>query len=99
MPEAVRATVITLAFTLVATGAYYRIQSQRSGERLDRTKEGWPMLIGIRLWGLLAVGSTIAWLWKPALFRWASYPMPVGVRWVGVAGFAFGVAWLIWMFC
>lgn len=39
--------VISVAFMVV--GGYYRIQSQRSGERLDRTKEGWPILIGVRL--------------------------------------------------
>jgi protein-S-isoprenylcysteine O-methyltransferase Ste14 len=98
MPEAIRATLITFAIAFLAVGGYYRIQSQRSGERLDRTKEGWPILIGIRLFGLLTFGSTIAWLWKPALFGWASYPMPIGARWVGVAGFACSIGWLIWMF-
>ncbi len=98
MPEAVRATLIALSLTFVAVGGYYRIQSQRSGERLDRTKEGWPILIGIRLAGLLTVGSTIGWLWKPALFGWASHSMPATVRWVGVAGFACTVVWLVWMF-
>jgi protein-S-isoprenylcysteine O-methyltransferase Ste14 len=98
MPEPVRATLIALGLAFAAVGGYYRIQSQRSGERLDRTKEGWPILIGIRLSGLLIFGSTIAWLWKPALFGWVSYPMPMGARWVGVAGFACTVAWLIWMF-
>jgi protein-S-isoprenylcysteine O-methyltransferase Ste14 len=98
MPEAVRATLIVLAATFIAGGGYYRIESQRSGERLDRTKEGWPILVGIRLLGLLTFGSTVAWLWKPALFGWASYPIPVGGRWLGVACFACTVAWLIWMF-
>jgi protein-S-isoprenylcysteine O-methyltransferase Ste14 len=98
MPEAVRAILIALSLTFVAVGGYYRIQSQRSGERLDRTKEGWPLLIGIRLSGLLTLGSTMVWLWKPALFGWASHPMPVGARWVGVVGFACTIAWLIWMF-
>jgi protein-S-isoprenylcysteine O-methyltransferase Ste14 len=98
MPEAIHATIVALTLTFVAVGGYYRIQSQRSGERLDRTKEGWPILIGIRLSGLLTLGSTMAWLSKPALFGWASHPMPVGARWVGVAALACTVAWLIWMF-
>jgi protein-S-isoprenylcysteine O-methyltransferase Ste14 len=98
MPEAVRVALIAFSLTFVAVGGYYRIRSQQSGERLDRTKEGWPILIGIRLLGLLTVGSTTAWLWNPALFEWASHPISAGARWVGVAAFACTVAWLIWMF-
>ncbi len=98
MPDAVRTILIALSVLFVAVGGYYRIQSQRSGERLDRTREGWATLIAIRLTGLFTVGSTIVWLYKPALFGWASQPMPPGTRWIGVAGFACSVAWLIWMF-
>jgi len=98
MPETIRATVIVLILTFVVVGGYYRIQSQRSGERLARTKEGWPLLIGIRAVGLLTIGSAISWLWKPTWFAWASYPVPVVMRWVGVAGLAGAITWLIWMF-
>ncbi len=98
MPEAVRATLIAFSFIFVAVGGYYRIQSQRSGESLDRTKEGWPILIGVRLLGLLTVGSTAAWLWKPEWFQWASLPISPGLRWTGVVFFACAIAWLIWMF-
>ena len=94
MPEAVRTALIALTLTFVAIGGYYRIQSQHSGERLDRTREGWPILIGIRLSGLLTLGSTMAWLWKPSLFGWASYPVPAGARWVDVAGLACNVTWV-----
>jgi protein-S-isoprenylcysteine O-methyltransferase Ste14 len=98
MSAAVRYSLIVLSLIFVMVGVFYRIQSQRSGERLDRTKEGWPILIGIRLLGLLTVASTIACLWNPQRFDWASLPFPVAVRWIGVAGFACSVAWLIWMF-
>jgi protein-S-isoprenylcysteine O-methyltransferase Ste14 len=98
MHEAIRFTLIALSLIFAAVGGYYRVQSQRSGERLDRTREGWAILIGIRLLGLLMFGSTAVWLRKPAWFAWASCPIPVWVRWIGVAGFACAVAWLIWMF-
>jgi hypothetical protein len=94
----VRVALIAFSLTFVAVGGYYRIRSQRSGERLDRTKEGWPILIGIRLLGMLTVGSTMAWLWRPALFEWASGPISTSVRWIGVASFACATAWLMWMF-
>ncbi len=98
MPGHLRASVVAILLTLLVVGGYYRIQSQRSGEPLDRTKEGWPLLIGIRLTGLLTVAVTLASLAKPAWFVWASCPLPVMARWVGVAGLAGSVVWLVWMF-
>jgi protein-S-isoprenylcysteine O-methyltransferase Ste14 len=98
MPETVRTSLLMIGFVFLSVGGYYRIQSQRSGERLDRTKEGWPILIGIRLLGLATLVSTALWIWKPALFQWASLPASAGIRRIGVAGFACSVAWLLWMF-
>src|SRR5262245_51551359 len=98
MSEEVRFALIALSFTFFVVAAYYRIQSQRSGESLDRTMEGWPLLIGIRLLGLLAIASTLAWLYNPAWFEWATLPVAESVRWIGVAGFVCAAAWLLWMF-
>src|SRR5437016_1691127 len=98
MPEAVRSSMIAISFAFLATAGYYRIQSQRSGEPLDRYKESWPLMIGIRLAGLLTFGSGAAWLWNPARFQWASLTVAVEVRWIGVAGFACSLVWLVWMF-
>ena len=98
MPEVFRVSLIVISVLFVTVGGYYRVQSQRSGERLDRTKEGWPLLIGIRLTGLLIVGSTVSWLWNPAWLGWSSVPVPEWARWVGLGGFGCSVAWLLWMF-
>ena len=96
--DKIRYSVIALSMVFILIGGYYRVQSQRSGERLDRTKEGWPILIGIRLFGLLTLGSTALWLWNPAWFARVARPLPQSLRWLGVVGFAFAVAWLLWMF-
>jgi protein-S-isoprenylcysteine O-methyltransferase Ste14 len=98
MPQTVRFAVIVCLLTFVALGSYYRVQSQRSREPLDRTKEGWPILIGVRALGFLTAVSTVGWLWKPAWFAWASCPIPLTVRWMGVAALACSVVWLTWMF-
>lgn len=98
MPVAVRWAVIGLSITFVAVGMYHRIRAAQSSDKLDRTKEGWPTLIGMRLAGLATFGSTAAWLWKPEWFAWAAFPLPDGARWIGVGGFALSIAWLIWMF-
>jgi protein-S-isoprenylcysteine O-methyltransferase Ste14 len=98
MPVTVRFALIAISFPFIAVGGYYRFRSQRSGERLDRTKEGWPILIGIRLLGLLTVGSTAVLLWKPEWFQWDFARTSDGIRWIGVLLFVCAVAWLIWMF-
>src|SRR4051794_7771868 len=98
MPSAVRFTLIGLGLMFLAVGIFHRIRAAKSGDRLDRTKEGWPTLIGVRLGGLITFGSTAAWLWNPLWFEWAAFPVPDWVRWIGVAGFALSITWLIWMF-
>lgn len=87
--------IITIAFFIV--GGYYRIRSMRSGEKLDRTKEGLPIMIGLRLAGVAIVGSAF-WIWRGGLFARVTLPVPEWIRWIGVTGYAIGVAWLIWMF-
>lgn len=58
MPESIRASLIALSLIFFVTDVYHRIQSQRSGEALDRTREGVPLMLGIRLLGLVTFGST-----------------------------------------
>jgi protein-S-isoprenylcysteine O-methyltransferase Ste14 len=98
MPPAVRSALITLGLIFLIVGIYHRIRAAQSGDKLDRRKEGWPILIGIRLAGLITFGSTAAWIWDPAWFSWAAVPIPDWARWIGVGGFVFGISWLIWMF-
>jgi len=98
MPSDVRSALIGLGILFLMVGIYHRARSMTSGERLDRTKEGWPLMIGIRLTGAATFGGTIAWLSNPGLFAWAALSVPEWVRWIGVAGFAFSVFWLSWMF-
>jgi protein-S-isoprenylcysteine O-methyltransferase Ste14 len=98
MPPVVRSVLITLGLAFLAIGMYHRIRAAQAGDRLDRTKEGWPILIGMRLAGFITFGSTAAWIWNPAWFAWAAFRMPDWARWIGVGGFFLGIAWLVWMF-
>jgi protein-S-isoprenylcysteine O-methyltransferase Ste14 len=95
---AVRSIVIALSVGFIMAALFYRIRSVRKGERLDRTKEGWPLLIGIRLTGVLFGVWTGALLANPERFAAVRFPVPEAVRWAGVAGFACAIAWLLWMF-
>ncbi len=98
MPPTVRTVLIVFSLTFLAVGVYHRIRAAQSGDKLDRTKEGWPILIGIRLAGLVTLASAAAWMWNPTRFAWAAFPIPDWARWMGVGGFLFGISWLIWMF-
>jgi protein-S-isoprenylcysteine O-methyltransferase Ste14 len=98
MSEEVRVTVIALSLVFVVVGGTYRVRSQQSRESLDRTREGWPLLIGIRVAGFLMLGSIVAWLYNPAWFEPVTLPMPDSVHWLGVACFFISIAWLLWMF-
>ncbi len=92
-----RHAVMALLLIMMAVGAYHRIRSQMSGESLDRTREGWPLLLGIRLvalGGFVAVITTL----NGSLGAWAYVPIPVAIRWLGIAMLAASVAWLSWMF-
>ena len=98
MPPAERSVLIVISLIFLAVGIYHRIRAAQSGDRLDRTKEGWPILIGMRLAGFMTFGSTAVWIWNPRWFAWAAFPIPDWVRWIGVGGFLLGITWLIWMF-
>src|SRR5258708_22568970 len=91
MPAAVRSVLIALSLAFVAVGMYHRIRAAQSGDRLDRTKEGWPILIGVRLAGFTTLGSTAAWIWNPTWFAWAAFPIPDWGRWTGAPRFSFGI--------
>jgi protein-S-isoprenylcysteine O-methyltransferase Ste14 len=98
MTGALRSALIGLSLAFIGVAMYHRIRAAQSRERLDRTKEGLPTLIGLRLAGLATFGSIAAWLGNPPWFAWATFPVPGWGRWIGVGGYAAGIGWLIWMF-
>lgn len=98
MPPAVRSVLIALGLIFFIVGIYHRIRAAQLGDKLDRRQEGWPILIGIRLGGLITFGSAAASIWNPAWFSWAAVSVPDWTRWIGVVGVLFSTLWLIWMF-
>ena len=73
---------------LLAVGLYHRLQAARTREPIDRRKEGWPLLIAIRLAGVALIAAVVT----------AAPPPPGPLQWVGVVLFIAAAAWLIWMF-
>jgi len=61
----------------------YRLRSQSTGEKLDRTQEGVPMMIAIRVIGILLWLSVFTFMINPARMAWAAMPLPASLRWSG----------------
>ena len=61
----------------------YRLRSQSTGEKLDRTQEGVPMMIAIRVVGILLWLSVFTFMINPARMAWAGMPLPASLRWSG----------------
>jgi protein-S-isoprenylcysteine O-methyltransferase Ste14 len=76
--------------------AYHRVRSQATGERLDRRQEGWFILLTLRPIGLAHMAGVITYMVNPARMAWAALPLPIWLRWTGVAiGVAAG-SLLVW---
>ena len=79
---------------VVPVALFYRVRS-RTSERLDRMQESLFLLLGIRLVGLLTIGSLIAFLIDPRSMAWSAVPIPNWARWTGVAvGAGAATLWL-----
>lgn len=61
----------------------YRLRSQATGEQLDRTQEGIPMMVTLRLTGLVLWLSVFTFMVDPARMAWAAIPLPQSLRWAG----------------
>jgi protein-S-isoprenylcysteine O-methyltransferase Ste14 len=70
-----------LLFTL-PVALYHRLRSITK-ERLDRTQEGWFILITLRLGGVATMVSIVGYVVNPQGLAWASVPLPEWLRWTG----------------
>ena len=91
-----RPIVVVAFFTIVGIALPFRIRSQSTGEKLDRTQEGIFTMIALRLGGLALWAGVIAFMISPASMRWSSLPLTAPMRWSGVALGALTAALLIW---
>jgi len=91
-----RPYVVAGFFLVILIALPFRIRSQATGEKLDRTQEGVAMMIVLRLGGLALWVGVIAFMIDPALMAWSSVPLPAGARWTGVGLTILTAALLTW---
>lgn len=80
-----RIALVVIMLTTMGVTVYHRIQAASSGEKISHQDEGYLFAAVLRLVGLLLWISTFGYLIFPAWFQWASLPLPLAVRWAGVA--------------
>jgi len=91
-----RGVLVALCAVLFAIIAFYRVQSYRKGEQLDRRQEGLFILLTLRPLGLLSLLGLVAWMLDPSWMAWARMPLPDPVRWSGLFVGALAAALFLW---
>lgn len=74
--------IIVVVFGPIAMS--YRLRNQ-TDEKLDRWQEGAFILFGLRLSAVPCFVSGVVWLIDSRRMVWSALPIPVWLRWVGVA--------------
>jgi protein-S-isoprenylcysteine O-methyltransferase Ste14 len=91
-----RPYVVAGFFLVMLIAIPFRLRSQSTREKLDRTQEGVVMMIVLRIGGLAVWAGVIAFMIDPASMRWSSIPLPPGARWTGVGLTILTAALLVW---
>ena len=78
-------TVMIVALVMIVPIAvYYRMRSNATGEKLDRTQEGMFLLIGIRAFAAVHFLGVFAFFISPSFMSWSALPAPTWLRLIGV---------------
>ncbi len=86
---------VLLAVMMIGAGRF-RLRS-RTSERLDRRQEGIPILVLLRLAGLIAWGSVVVWIVSPGLLDFARVTLPPAARWSGIVVGLLCFLWIRWV--
>jgi protein-S-isoprenylcysteine O-methyltransferase Ste14 len=91
-----RVILIAGAIVVFPLAIYHRLKAHSTGETLDRWKEGPFILFTLRPIGIAVMAGLIAYMVNPALMAWSSMPLPIWLRWIGVALAVAGGALIVW---
>jgi len=91
--------IILVGFLIVIPiGLYHRLRSWATGDKIERRQEGLFILFTLRPLAVAGMVGIIAFLVNPASMAWASVPLPVWMRWVGVGLGIVAGSLLTWTF-
>ncbi len=84
--------------SVLPIGIYHRVQSQATGEPLDRRQEGLFILLTLRPIGLMSMLGLLTFVANPEWMAWSSVPLTPSLRWAGVFIGVVTGALLVWTF-
>jgi protein-S-isoprenylcysteine O-methyltransferase Ste14 len=88
-----------ILFSGVGISGYYRLKADKeSGEALSRKADGTPMMMVIRILGLVLWLSPLVYLLNPAWMTWSKLGLPDWARWLGVGVGLLCVGGIYWLF-
>jgi protein-S-isoprenylcysteine O-methyltransferase Ste14 len=96
-PDATFAVVLRIGWLiLLPVMVFHRVRSQMTGEPLDRRQEGALVLLTLRPAGIAHIVGLIVYMVNPSRMSWSAMPLPIGLRWAGVAIGAAAGCLLVW---
>lgn len=88
-----------ILFSAAGISSYFRRKADRdSGERLSRSLDGAPMMMAIRIGGLILWLSPLVYLINPQWLAWSKLGLPELARWTGAGLGVFCVGLIYWLF-
>ena len=92
----VRASLAAEFLVIFPIAAVFRLRSQATREPLDRRQEGVFILATLRPTGFAHLIGIVLYLINPDMMTWAAVPLPLWMRWIGVALLAATGGLLFW---
>ncbi len=86
---------MVILLTTLVTGLH-RFKAAQSGEKISRKEEGYPFAAVLRLAGLMLFVITIAYVLVPASVQWATFAIPIPIRWIGAVTGQFSSVLMYW---
>jgi len=94
--EPFRTLLIWALLVVMPIVVYHRLKAHGSREPLDRSQEGWFILVTLRPIGLAFLAGLILYLVNPARMAWASVAIPASLRWAGLGAIVAAGGLLFW---
>lgn len=94
-----RLLILGLVVSALAITAYFRRKAQRvGGDKIDRTQEGVPLMIVLRVAGFALWLSVFVYVINPDWLMFAALPIPDALRWFGLGLCLIALPLMVWMF-
>jgi len=88
-----------ILFTGIGISSYFRRKADKdTGERISRNVDGTPMMLFIRIFGMVLWLSPLVYLINPQWMAWSSLSLPEWARWLGVGIGVLCTMGIYWLF-